>query len=320
VEAEEVGVLPLQEAPNQLQRKSFRAMGCEMSAVLACQPGPACVLERVPEWFEEWEQALSRFRLDSELSQLNRQPDQQVRVSDTLWEVYQAAVMAEKFTHGLVTPTIAQAVLQAGYDRSFEELPQWRPDQAGAMPGEAPGLSLVLADPQSQSICLPPGLQLDFGGVAKGWAAHQAVHRLAVHGPALVDAGGDIAISGSLPGPNPWPVAVADPFRAGGEIAMLYVEAGGVATSGRDRRTWRKGSGLQHHIIDPRSAMPARTDLLAVTIVAPTVMQAEAAAKAALIMGSQAGIAWVQESPGLAGLFVLEGGEVLANERMQAYL
>ena len=161
---------------------------------------------------------------------------------------------------------------------------------------------------------------MDFGGVAKGWAAHQAMLRLEAIGPALVDAGGDIAISDSLPGPEPWEVAVADPLHPGQEVTHLFLEDCGVATSGRDRRRWTRDGRNFHHIIDPRIGIPAETDLMTVTIVAPTVMMAEAAAKTVMILGSQEGIHWLQSLPRLAGLFVLENGEVLATESMQTYL
>ena len=121
-----------QGAPDLLHRRAFHAMGCEMLALVSAPGEEPAILARVPQWFEEWEQALSRFRLDSELSQLNRQPDRYVPVGETLWEVYQAALWAEGFTQGLVTPAVGQAVLEAGYDRSFDLMGK---HQAGKMLG-----------------------------------------------------------------------------------------------------------------------------------------------------------------------------------------
>lgn len=304
-----------------LHRKAFHAMGCEMLALVAFPGDEPDILARVPQWFEEWEQALSRFRLSSELSQLNRRPDQYVRVSETLWEVYQAALWAEGFTDGLVTPALGQALIEAGYDRSFELMDRHQPGQIAATRLDLPTLQATAMNTLERSLCLPAGIQLDLGGVAKGWAAHQAMSRLKGAGPALVDAGGDIAISGALPGSQPWPVGVANPFQPDHELALLHLGNCGVATSGRDRRHWFRGGELQHHVIDPRTGRPARTDLVAVTIVAPTVMEAEAAAKAALIMGSEAGLAWLEASaPKLAGLFVREDCNVLISQAMPAYL
>lgn len=301
---------------------AFHAMGCEILAMVDAdeQEKAAEMLKQVPGWFEEWEQVLSRFRLDSELTRLNGQHNQKVHVSETFWEVFEAALWAERFSQGLVTPTVAEALNSAGYDRSLELLNSSPLALAASGGAYVPPFSEILADPKERTLSLPEGFQLDFGGVAKGWAAHQTMLRLEVLGPALVDAGGDIAISDSLPGPEPWEVSVADPLHPGEEVTRLYLEDCGVATSGRDRRTWRSGGRLFHHIIDPRTGESAETDLLTATVIAPTVIQAEAASKTIMILGSREGMAWMQTAPSLAGLFVLEDGQVLATEKMQAYL
>jgi len=205
-----------------LHRLEFRAMGCEMLAVLDREASPA-LLANVPGWFEEWEQALSRFRYDSELTQLNQIHERIVRVSQTLWDVFQVARQAEQLTNGLVTPTLLDAIIEAGYDRPFDELPPLTtsvPDTAISMPRP---LTAITANATARTITLPDGMGLDFGGVAKGWAAHQAMKRLRSEGPALVDAGGDIAISGPRADGGPWQVGVTNPFQRGKEIEALYL-------------------------------------------------------------------------------------------------
>jgi len=161
---------------------------------------------------------------------------------------------------------------------------------------------------------------LDFGGVAKGWAAHQAMKRLQVEGPALVDAAGDIAISGPRADGSPWQVGVADPFHPKEEIETLFLNECGVATSGKDRRRWTRDEVLQHHIIDPSTRRPAETDLLTVTVIAPDVMEAEAAAKAAFILGNRLGLEWIESRTQLAGLFILDNGQMVYSRKMEKYL
>lgn len=80
------------------------------------------------------------------------------------------------------------------------------------------------------------------------------------------------------------------------------------------------GDHWQHHIIDPRSGFPAKTDLLTVTVIAPSVSKAEMAAKTCLILGSQRGIDWLETDESLAGLFVLENGQCLTSERFNNYI
>jgi thiamine biosynthesis lipoprotein len=146
------------------------------------------------------------------------------------------------------------------------------------------------------------------------------VKRLQIEGPALVNAGGDIAISGPRAGGSPWQIGIADPFRPGKEIETLFLNGCGVATSGKDRRRWMHNGILQHHIIDPFTGQPAETDLLTVTVIAPNVMEAEAAAKAAFILGSRAGLEWVEAHPELAALFILDNGQLLYSCKMEESL
>ncbi len=301
-----------------LLRHEFRAMGVGMMAALETG-GPLAhlSLEQVPRWFEEWEQALSRFRPDSELSLLNRRTGSRVPVSSIVWEVLQVSLSAAEETGGLVTPTVLSAIESAGYDRTFDALPKdnrsGAPDTPGTHLSEepVPDWRQVEIDPAERAVRLPAGVGLDFGGTAKGWCADRAISLLGPAGPALVDAGGDIAVSGPMLDGSPWPIGIADPFRPDSDMTLLRIFNGGIATSGRDYRRWQHKGREMHHIIDPRTRQPAETDLLAVTIVGPSALAAEVAAKAVLILGSQRGTEWLQARPELAGLMVLENGKTL---------
>jgi FAD:protein FMN transferase len=301
-----------------MQQLEFRAMGSQMLAVLDSDtPTVKERLAEVPVWFADWERRLSRFRHDSELAWLNRHTGGPVQVSDVLWDVVKTALQAAQRSHGLVTPTVLAQLELAGYDRSFDRLDAQAPSRPPATP--TGDWSAVVLRPGSRSICLPPGVRLDLGGVAKGWAADRAAHQLGMYGPALIDAGGDIAVSGPMADGAPWPIGVADPTELDGQIELLLLESGGVATSGRDYRRWRQGGSWQHHIIDPRTGRPALTDVLSATVAAPSAREAELAAKAALILGSRGGLAWIEARPALAALLVLDSGELVRSRRLERY-
>jgi len=282
------------------------------------------ILAQAPEWFEEWEQTFSRFRHDSELSRLNRTVDQPVTISQTLWDVFQASLIADQTTGGLVTPTVLDAIEMAGYDRPFDQLPGsiGYPASRGytGLWTDIHPLSMVIYDEDRHTICLPPDIHLDFGGIAKGWAAHQAAEHLKVSGPALMNAGGDIAISGPRIDGETWLVGISNPYQPDEDLATLHLHSGGVATSGKDRRRWRQGAFLNHHIIDPRTGQSAVTDILTATVIAPTVIEAESVAKAVFMLGSEAGLEWLESDTGLAGLFILDNGQVRTSQRMEEYL
>ena len=304
-----------------MKRIEFHAMG---SRILALLDGATLQAEeslgQLPAWFEQWEQVLSRFRSGNELDRLNRSDGRPMAVSKTLWDVFRAARAAEKFTGGLVAPTVLDALMVAGYDRSFESLTPDLTSHSYSLPGLPDPAGVIVWDMPTRSLVLPDSVHLDLGGVAKGWAADQAVRRLSRHGPALVNAGGDIAIRGPLADGAAWPVGVSDPFQSGAYFETLKLTRGGVATSGKDYHRWLKDGIWHHHIIDPRTGLPADTDVLAATVIAPTVMQAEAAAKAVLILGSRAGLDWLEAGSCLSGILVLENGSRIYSQKMDKFL
>ena len=136
----------------------------------------------------------------------------------------------------------------------------------------------VRVDRRTRSIELDPGVHLDLGGIAKGYAVDRAAKILGELGPCLVDAGGDIAARG-----RGWPIGL----DTGDGTLTLELGDGAVATSGRDRRHWTRGSEELHHIIDPATGLPAAGDLLRVTAVAATATEAEVRAKALFLAGAE---------------------------------
>lgn len=313
-----------------MKKIEFQAMGCGMSAILdSAAPGADRLLARVPVWFEEWEDALSRFRPESDLSQLNQSSGKAFEAGPILWDVVKAALDTARWTGGLVTPAILKLVERAGYEQSFELVQSNKviqPDnqrkwltQAGDKIVNA-GWQDILLDEFAHTIFLPQGLKLDLGGIAKGWAAQQAMTRLLDYGPALVDASGDIAVSGDQADGQSWLVDIADPLQVEENLGFLALGRCGVATSGIDYRRWLQDGSWRHHIIDPRSGEPADTDLISVTVIAPDVMQAEAAAKVVLILGSQPGLEWLERQPQLSGLLAFQDGQILYGNHMHDFL
>jgi len=296
-------------------------MGSQMMAALQGD-GPQLrqALEQVPVWFETWEQHLSRFRPDSELSRLNRHAGAWVQVSPVMLEVLQAARRIERISQGLVTPAL-QGMLQAyGYDRSFELVATFGADlEVSAIePQPLPRLELEL-DAAKRRVRLPQEMQLDFGGVAKGWAADEALRRLENHAAGLVDAGGDIASSPPQELDVAWPVGVTDPHDPQETLAVLALQGQAVATSGRDVRHWQQGGVSRHHIIDPRTGQPAANHVLAATVVAPAAVEAEMAAKCVMILGEAEGLAWLDARPEYAGLIVLDDGSTILSQSMESF-
>jgi thiamine biosynthesis lipoprotein len=294
----------------------FKTMGCQARAFLDATGAPAqAALDELPAWFAARESILSRFRPDSALSKLNAHGMADC-VNEVLWEAIDVALRAAESTNGIVTPTILRALEAAGYDRSFDALDR---DGVASLPPEraVPSWQAVEREEGTRSIRLPAGLALDLGGTAKGWSADTAVLHLARFGPALVDLGGDIALSPSSRGP--WPIAVEDSRTAAGVLELILLCDGGIATSGRDFRRWRRSGLDQHHLIDPATGAPSRTDVWTATVLAPSALAAEIAAKRLLLEGSRQGLAWIESKPEFAALVVTESGIILASSRFRQF-
>lgn len=256
----------------------------------------ATAFTQVEALFETNEQALSRFRPDSELSQLNAHSGQWIVVSDLMWDVLTLALGMAAITNGRFDPTTLNALEQYGYTVSFEQLS--RIDGNGRSSSLASALgqwTAVALNETQRAVYLPEGLRIDFGGIAKGYTTQQAVDLLRDWGPCLVDAGGDLAAGAAPHGCPAWPVAVSAPWTDNDTIPKdlftLWLADQALATSGIDYRHWRRSGRTAHHLINPATGQPAATDGLTVTIMADDAAQAEAWATATLVAGSQTGMA-----------------------------
>jgi len=281
-----------------IERRTFRAMGTEME-LLVDADGAAEALDSAFDGaeaeFHRLEALLSRFREDSELSRLNR--DGAIDAGPDLLRVVALALDARERTRGRFDPTVHDALVAAGYDRSFEDIAPESHVRCQAPDVSAGGVSI-----EGTRIVLEPGVRLDLGGIGKGYAAECAAELLALAGPCLVNAGGDVATRGGA-----WPVGV----ETTGDPLTLELRGAALATSGRDRRRWRRGGRELHHLIDPRTGAPAETDLLRVTVVAPDAVEAEVAAKALFLAGAGAARAEADEA-GIPAVLVTERETALA--------
>lgn len=252
-----------------MQRREFRAMGTEIELLVDSDCDAAAELDAAETEFHRLEALLSRFRPDSELSRLNVAGS--IEASPDTARVVQLALDARERTGGRFDPTVHDALVSAGYDRSFELMNVDGEGDVHHPLHRCTPLGQVSID--GVRIELGPGVHLDLGGVAKGYAADRAAEVLALAGPCLVNAGGDMVVRGGS-----WPVGVTDEVTV--ELA-----SGALATSGRDRRRWRRGGRELHHLIDPSTGEPSTTDLVRVTAFAADAAEADVLAKWLFLSG-----------------------------------
>jgi thiamine biosynthesis lipoprotein len=256
-----------------------------------------------------WHARFSRFEVASELSRLNGNPRETVRVSPMMAQFVQAALEAATFTDGLVDPTLLGELERAGYGGHFESTPVplrqalWLASaRAPAGPNRAARWRQIRVDRRAATVTRPRGLCLDSGGVAKGLFGDALATVLAGHASFAIDAAGDVRLGGRAGLVRP--VRVASPF----DDSVLHVfelKRGAAATSGIGKRSWLGGGGrLAHHLLDPATGQPAFTGIVQVTALAPRGLEAEARAKAALLSGPARARRWLPHG----GLVVYDDG------------
>jgi thiamine biosynthesis lipoprotein len=242
--------------------------------------------QSVRQFFAEMEVRFSRFREDSELNRLNQAGGTYFQASPELFEVVQTALELHRLTGGLFDPSILNALRSAGYDRSMDEIKRLSALPAASVKKwERPQFAKTQLDSRHRSIRLPKSVQIDLGGIAKGWAASKAAILLKAYSSACtVNAGGDMMCVGLPKGQPAWQIALEDPRDEQQVLAVLKIAPGALATTSITRRRWLQGDQPRHHVIDPRRGQPVESDWLSMSVFAPTATQAEAFAKALLML------------------------------------
>ena len=270
--------------------------------------------------------ACSRFRPDSELVAVGSAARDApgpvtIPVSQLLAEAVEVSLRAAELTDGDVDPTVGGVMAALGYDRDFAELRSATAPTSGSSAGPVPGLVTVRTIPGWRSVTVdvaagkltvPPNVQLDLGATVKGWAADGSASKIAdrLGCGVLVSLGGDTAVAGPPPDGG-WPIRVQDatmPLEEApdGPTQVVSIRAGGLATSSTAARRWHHGGDVLHHILDPRTGLPAAPVWRTVSVAAATCADANTAATAAIIRGRQA-IGWLARLELPARLVALDG-------------
>jgi len=262
----------------ELTTRHFDALGstCELLSVGSGQ----AALQRCEQRIRGAEARFTRFLRDSELAGLNSSDGRYVPVSPEMFAMLQAALWAFEESGGLVNAAVLPALVAAGYDRPFR---QGLSEPSELWTVELPPLPQVLIlDQATRSAALAPGVALDLGGIAKGALADILIDQLG--DDAVCNLGGDLRVRGSGPEGDGWHIGLCDQ-------SVIALSDGAVCTSGTTKRRW--GHSM-HHLIDPRTGMPAKTDLEEVSVVTDSALRGEVYAKSAILLGAAAGTAFLE--------------------------
>ena len=250
--------------------------------------------------------ALSDYRESSELLGLSRQAGRgSVEVSADLFRVLRAAQQLSRRSEGAFDATVGPLSVLWRRARRLAEMPDpARLAEARSLVGSD---KLELDEDRCTARLITPGMRLDLGGIAKGFAADEATAVLTHSGigAALVAAGGDIVVTAPPPGADGWRIAIASLDGADRSAPYLTLHHAAVSTSGDAEQFVALGGVRYSHIIDPRTGM-AMTGRRSVTIVAPDGTTSDALATAVAVLGWAKGLRLVDATPGAAGLVMEE--------------
>jgi FAD:protein FMN transferase len=252
------------------------------------------------------DRAASRFRPDSELNQLHRAAGSRQHISATLADLVGTALAAAAQTGGDVDPTLGAALARLGYDQDFAQV-RYGTGSVRISIAPSPGWQRVRLD--GDRLTIPRDIQLDLGATAKARTADRCAELVAArtNTGVLVSLGGDIATAGEGPAGG-WRVLVQD--QAGDPAQVVTLPAGhAIATSSTVSRQWRRDGRQLHHILDPRTWLPAEPVWRSATVAAATCTEANTLSTAALVRG-HAAPQWLR-GLGVPARLVTQGRDVL---------
>ena len=303
------------EIPASVQR-SFRVMGCSSHVVIT--EGTELLLDQAERRLRELEGLWSRFLDDSDITRANQAAGLPVTVHPDTLAIILRSIEAWKQTSGRFDITVLPALVHHGYTHSAITSTA-APRVSQQLIGVSGSIIVNVAD---STLCVPAGGAIDLGGIAKGFAADIVAEELIEGGArgALVNVGGDICVLGeSFDGEASWLIGIEDPESPSGHVGRIAVQQGGVATSGTTIRHWTTPTGESaHHLIDPKTALPASTSLLTATVIAGDTATAEVFATAAMMSDGPSAVAML-ERLGLAGFMVGTDLAVYKTKTLEAF-
>lgn len=273
---------------------------------------PEGLMEEMWQACARWERMLSRTVSGSDVDRINRAEGETVTVEAETWELLQAARDLSERTGGAFSVTIAPLSSLWHFTGDEHVLPSAEAVQA-ALP-LVDDRCIVLGE--GNTVTLPAGMQIDLGGIAKGYIADCMAEMIRgrVSG-AILNFGGNVYVLGQKPDGSAFRVGVADPADPASSAAILTVRDTSVVTSGTYQRCFTLDGTTYHHILDPATGFPAQTGLLSATVVAESSMTADALATACIVLGEEQALLLLEEM-GLQGLLIREDGRIVMTPGM----
>lgn len=252
--------------------------------------------------------SMSPYKPDSELSRINREAAHKpVTISQEMFDLLTRSIEFSKLSGGAFDITFSSV----GYLYDYREHVKPSDQQiAQALPGI--NYRHLQLDPKTRTIHFArPGVRIDLGGIAKGYAVDNCIAILKGRDirNAIVTAGGDSRMLGDRRG-RPWNVGIRDPRRRGDVAAVLPLADVAISTSGDYERYFEEDGVRYHHIINPKTGKSA-TGVRSVTIIGPDGITTEGLTKSVFVKGPQAGMRLIESLKGVDAIIIDDAGRML---------
>ncbi|RAK08984.1 thiamine biosynthesis lipoprotein [Halanaerobium saccharolyticum] len=266
-------------------------------------------VEESMERIREIENLMSKTIETSDIYKLNNNPESEIEIDPESMEVLKKAVEYAEMTDGGFDPTIGALVELWGIGTRDAAVPDESDiEEALANTGYQ---YLELQDNTAE--ITNPGVKIDLGGIAKGYAAEEVKKIVQKHKieHAFVNLGGNVLVIGDKVDGSPWKIGIQDPRKGRGNV-MAIVEAVDltIVTSGNYERYFEEDGELYHHILDPKTGYPAENNLLSVSIISENSFDADALSTAVYVMGLERGMEFIEDLDDVNAMFITENLDV----------
>jgi len=279
-------------------------------------PGNEKAIREAFEALKKVDLLMSTYKEDSEISILNREGKAQV--SEETLEVIEDAIKFSNLTDGAFDITCRPLINLWKKAKKEEKLPaEMEIEEAISLVGYQ---RIILEGNQIR--LEKKGMQIDLGGIAKGYAVDKAIEALKKNGikRALVNAGGDLYALGIDPQGEKWQIGVQDPREEDKIIDIIKVKDKAVATSGDYRRYFTLEGKRFSHIVNPKTGLTVQDVPMSVTIIGPDATTTDALSTGVFVLGPEEGMKLIESLPEVEGMIISEGMKKLTSEGWEEFL
>lgn len=253
---------------------------------------------------------------NSDTWSINHAEGKAVKVSEDTINLLKTAQEIGSKTNGALDVTSYPLLKAWGFTMDTQQIPDSKTLRAASELVDFRKISL-----DNDSVCIPNGMQVDFGSLAKGYTSDQVVGILRESGvkSALVNLGGNVHAVGTKPDGTLWKVGVQDPFFPSEQICVLEISDLAVITSGNYERCFTGEDGKEYwHIIDPKDGYPADNGLVSVTIVGESGLFCDALSTALFVLGTEKAIEYWHSEENFEMILVTDDAKLYYTEGLKA--